>query len=55
MAGKDNCKHAAYVLKDGALVCAACDAPSPSALWRANVYGANSPQAKAPQGAAAKA
>lgn len=34
------CKHAGYLMRDGALVCAQCGTPSESPKWRANVFGA---------------
>lgn len=43
----EECKHSAYMLKDGNLVCASCGAPSPSERWRKNVFGHNAPEAKA--------
>ncbi len=42
----DQCKHRAYSLKDGQLVCQQCGEPSPSVRWKANVYGQQTQAAK---------
>jgi len=39
MAKKEECNHPAYTLDQGALVCCACGAPTPSEKWEDNVFG----------------
>jgi len=44
---KNECPHKGFLMRDGALVCASCGAPSPSDAWKANVYGVQSAEAAA--------
>lgn len=43
----ETCKHSGYLMKDGELVCSGCGEPSPSPLWRRNVFGAQSVESQA--------
>lgn len=42
-----NCSHPAYLIIDGELLCSECREPSPSKIWRAQVYGHTAPEQKA--------